>query len=112
MTDQDAYRRYTTAAELCLAQIEQFDTDRCDAAMAYAGAAQVWAMLALAAAQDRVQPAGRPTDDLGRPRRVRDGQGDMWDCSDDGLYTSPSSPGEALTLSGLANRYNGYTEVT
>lgn len=61
MTDQDAYRRYTTEAESRFTMIE--NTELTDAqALVQAAIGQGWATLALAAAQERVQPADRPTD--------------------------------------------------
>lgn len=110
MTDQDAYRRYTAAAEICLSQIEQLDTGQADVALAYAGAARAWATLALAAAQDRVIPADRPATGY-LPNRVKDGDGDLWTLDKDaGWYTSASSP-DPHTLEHIARDYNGYTEV-
>lgn len=122
MTDQDAYRRYTDNAESLLAELAAGDLSALTA-MALGSSAQTWATLALAAAQERVQPAGRPVDDtdvyapLDLPRKVKDGEGDTWDLRyDDGLYWltigAESIQREGYTLEQIARDYGGYTEVT
>lgn len=64
MTDQDAYRRYTIEAESRFTMIE--NTELTDAqALVQAAIGQGWATLALAAAQERVQPAERPIEGNG-----------------------------------------------
>lgn len=61
MTDQDAYRRYTAEAEAVLTKAAGNMGSQERFSLVALGNA--WAQLALAAAQDRVMPADRPTDD-------------------------------------------------
>lgn len=151
MTDQEAYRRYTAAAEkhlanACVPQLhivfpdpltdaeQRAVLDRVTeqgydpAQVVISGgpsvedmslpllAAQVCAMLALAAAQDRVQPADRPIGDTPQPRHVTDGEGDPWDRHADGLYYLRSARHDiqpvGYTLAMIAKAHDGYTEVT
>jgi len=62
MTDQDAYRHHSRRAQEILEYVDTGAYGIPQAAVSVAGA-QVHALLALAAAQDRVMPADRPTDD-------------------------------------------------
>lgn len=79
----------------------------------YIAAAAVYATLALAAAQERVQPADRPTDRTESPAQVRDGEGDLWNWQPGGLYAMASLPEHPhWTLEKIAAQFNGYTEVT
>lgn len=155
MTDQDAYRRYTTEAERLLelartpliitapARATQQEIDeaaerakerfgRSDIVVLPADTstnvdrlietAGVWATLALAAAQERVQPAGRPLNDgpitppagpINRvqPDTVKDGEGDLWYLKANGLYAMAGETPGTTALEGIARMYNGYTEV-
>lgn len=61
MADQEAYRRYTANAEALLKEASA-GTQNAVTAAATIDSAGVWAMLALAAAQDRVMPAERPSE--------------------------------------------------
>lgn len=73
--------------------------------------AQVYATLALAAAQERVQPANRPTEG---PTVVKDGEGDIWHRTPSGTYsaTGGSDLTDNFTLDQIAKAFGGYTEVT
>lgn len=113
MTDQDAYRRYTTEAEKALTRAAgDMSTQERFSRVALGNA---WATLALAAAQERVQPADRPTDD--QPARVKDSEGDIWYRWTNGQYAM--EPEQAvgvygptfLTLEEVARANGGYTEV-
>lgn len=112
MTDQDAYRRYTTEAESRFTMIE--NTELTDAqALVQAAIGQGWATLALAAAQERVQPAGRPTGSLKLPGQIRDGEGDLWTIAEDGRYNVGDRiyPTGVAELSDIGHIHGGYTEV-
>src|SRR4051812_46126463 len=76
--------------------------------------ATVWAALALAAAQDRVQPAGRPTGEgTMPPGQVRDGDGDLWTIAEDGRYRIGDviQPTGERTLQEISALFGGYTAV-
>lgn len=105
MTDQQAYRRYAAEAERELGTITVMQGDAARTTIAAAG---VWATLALAAAQDRVQPASRPA---ALPKRVRDGDGDEWVLTDAGDYDSPTTGQEGYPLETIARDFRGYTEI-
>lgn len=115
MTDQDAYRRYTAEAESRFTMVD--NTELTDAqALVQAAIGQGWATLALAAAQERVQPANRPTDDDPQPYidgilTVKDGEGDRWYLKANGLYAMAGDTLGTATLEVIARMYNGYTEV-
>lgn len=115
MADQEAYRRYTANAEALLAELQAGGASPLTAA-ALQAASQVWATLALAAAQDRVIPADRPIGDTPQPRHVTDGEGDPWDRHADGLYYLRSARHDiqpvGYTLAMIAKAHDGYTEVT
>lgn len=64
VTDQEAYRRYTAKTEELLAESEGKGLSP-DQVTAYGLVAGAWATLALAAAQERVQPAERPIEGNG-----------------------------------------------
>lgn len=114
MTDQDAYRRYTAKAEN---ELETIAVMSGDGAANTIAAARVWATLALAAAQERVQPATRPlNDDDPQPYidgilTVKDGEGDRWYLKANGLYAMAGDFTGTATLEAIARMYNGYTEV-
>lgn len=61
MTDQAAYRRYTAEAERLMEAAGEYSAHDGEK-VALVQRATVWAALALAAAQERVQPANRPTE--------------------------------------------------
>lgn len=109
MTDQAAYRRYTAEAERLMEAAGEYSAHDGEK-VALVQRATVWAALALAAAQERVQPADRPTD---QPARVKDGEGDVWfyDPFTD-LYAVGEDTKGSATLAEIASRHGGYTEVT
>lgn len=110
MTDQAAYRRYTAEAERLMEAAGEYSAHDGEK-VALVQRATVWAALALAAAQERVQPADRPTGPL--PLKIRDGEGDIWTRTDEGLYAMGSLPEHPhWTLEKIAAQFNGYTEVT
>lgn len=83
MTDQAAYRRYTAEAEKALTTAGQNMSaqDR----LSWTRLGNAWATLALAAAQERVQPADRP---LPSPPVLIDRDGDRWLLDDEGRYVA------------------------
>lgn len=151
MTDQDAYRRYTAEAEKLIelartplivtaperATQQEIDdaaarmkatTGRSDIAVLpinvdrLIDTAGVWATLALAAAQERVQPANRPTDGpisppagpINRllPDKIEDGEGDPWTLDpDNGLYALGGDSKGSAALDEIASAHGGYRVV-
>lgn len=112
MADQEAYRRYTAEAERLMAAAGEYSAHDGEK-VALVQRATVWAALALAAAQDRVQPANRPLNDgpISLPNKVKDGDGDTWTLNKyTGTYETYAT-GEPHTLEAIARDYNGYTEV-
>lgn len=104
MTDQAAYRRYTAEAETALTRAGQNMSaqDR----LSWTRLGNAWATLALAAAQERVQPADRPTDD--KPRAVKDNDGDVWSLVDDDTYRCAISD-DKFGLEELGRRFGPLT---
>lgn len=122
MADQEAYRRYTAEAERLMATAGEYSAHDGEK-VALVQRATVWAALALAAAQDRVQPANRPLNDgvpissppgpVNRwlPNKIKDGDGDTWTLNKDTGTYETHGVGEPHTLEAIARDYRGYTEV-